>query len=135
MNSEKVADLRTRFPFIGAECRFNFGDGWFAIVAGFCGAAKFRMDETFRITQLECRDGKLNIMYVGHGGSAMDKLVAWAEIRSVHTCEHCGHEFKSGYGSGTRICSVRGRKVRMCPGCLERYETLLSLGREMALNL
>ena len=135
MQATKKADLRRRFPFIDDGCKFNIGDGWFQIIAGFCGAARLHSDDTFRITQLEFRDGKLNIEYVGRGGSYLDKLVAWAEIRSMHACEQCSKEFKADYQKGTRICQVGNRKARLCPDCWGWYELLPDSSREAVFAL
>ncbi len=130
MQATKKADLRRRFPFIDDGCRFNFGDGWFSVVAGFCEAARLQSDSTLRITQLESRDGKLNIEYAGRGGSYFDKLVARAEIRSMHTCEQCANECRADYATGTRMCQIRDRKTRLCPDCWGWYMALSDLSRE-----
>lgn len=135
MSPAKVADLRARFPFIDVGCKLDFGDGWFKLVAGFCGAAKFWMDDTFRITQMESHNGELKIRYVGRGGCEMDKMVARAELRSTMTCEHCGLLATQRTVRGFGMWWVRGRERRICPACRDLYQTLPKSSRDIVFQL
>ncbi len=136
MTADKIVELLKRFPFVEPECKFNFGDGWAKIIMGFCGAVRFLSADALRITQLESRDGKLNIEYVSDcNNSALDKTVARAEMRSVNICEHCGHEFPSNYTLGTRMHMIRNREVRLCPVCVDQYMTLRLQGNETAFKI
>lgn len=132
MNLEKVAEIRQRFPFIDDKCKFNFGDGWAKIVMGFCGTVRFLAVDGFRITQLELRYGQLNIEYVneGRGNSALDKLVAQAEIRSKNTCECGDHQLQTESAPEVHVWWIRGQERRLCQDCQDRYWGLYNEGRE-----
>lgn len=136
MTEEKKAELLKRFPFIDAGCKINFGDGWAKIIMGFCGAVRYLSAGAFRITELESRDGKLNIEYANdRNNSVLDKAVAHVEIRSTHACEHCGQERPANRTASTLIWRISNRGVRLCRECVDRYETQKASGREVAFKI
>ncbi|MDP1718944.1 MAG: hypothetical protein Q8L24_00770 [bacterium] len=118
MSPEKAAELRKRFPFVESTCKLNFGDGWFRMLAGMCGALETQRVSGLRIHVMEKRKyGVLYVEYVTDGNApSADRIIAVSERNSLMWCEVCGAKCRK---LAIPIHCYQSAISRVCDACWE----------------